>query len=219
MSDDDISKGRPDEFHAFSKFKEEIENQANIKYEAVINTGKEEAEKIREASRKEAEKYKSDLLNKAKSEANQIKVREVSRKKLTVKMDYLKVRDQIFEEIVVEAKSKLQTYTQSKEYATFLQNILSESAASMFGGDLLVQLRSEDKKLLSQEVLDKIAAEISKTTGNETKISIDKSDLKALGGIRVVRSDDRLYVDNTFEARLKRMDEEIRVSLVETLEN
>lgn len=219
MSDEKIFEERPDEFLAFSNFKKEIESQANLRSKEIIQGGKEEATKIVEASKKEADKYKSDLLNKAKSEANQIKVREVSRKKLSAKMDYLEVRDRVFEELIVEAKSKLQAYTKSGEYSAFLKGILKESAVSMNGGELIIQLRSEDKSLLSQDILDSVAKEVKGSTGVDTIISISKDDLKALGGMKLIRSDNRLFVDNTFEARLARKEEDIRISLVEILEN
>ncbi|MCY3411474.1 MAG: hypothetical protein INQ03_07580 [Candidatus Heimdallarchaeota archaeon] len=219
MSEESEVIERPDEFLAFARFKEEIEKQAIDKAEKILAAAKEEAAKIKVAGKKEADKYKSDLLNKAKNEAQQIKVREVSRKKLNVKMDYLETRDKVFDEILVETRSKLQQYTKSDSYSGFLKNLMRESALSMNGGDLIVHLRSEDKSLLNQGDLDSIAKEITEASGLETKLSIAKTDLKALGGLKLMRSDGRLYVDNTFESRLNRSEEEIRVTLVDILEN
>lgn len=220
MSNEEVSsEGRPDDFLALSRFKEEIEKQAHEKASLVLTTGKEEASKILEAGKNEADKFKSEMIVKARSEANQLKIREVSRKKLSVKMDFLDTRDKVFDDILMEAKSGLQKYTKSKDYSGFLQRLLKDSARSMNGGDLIVHLRSEDKSLLSEEILKNIGKEISAEAGLTTSISVSKNDLNTLGGLKVIRSDDRLFVDNTFEARLVRMEDEIRVSLANLIES
>lgn len=220
MSNEEVEyRGRPDEILAFSRFKEEIENEASIKAKAVEEEAEKQVTEMIATAKKEVEKIKNDILSAASREVDQIKVREVSRKKLSVKMDYIKSRDQIFEEILLETRSKLQKFTKSAKYGKFILKLLQESSLAMDGGSLTVHLRSDDKSLLTKENLQQIASEISKATGNQTEFVVSKSDLDCLGGLKLVRDDNRLFIDNTFEARLNRLDDDIRSVLSSILEN
>ena len=82
---------------------------------------------------------------------------------------------------------------------------------------LNVEVRSEDKTKLTAEVLKSTATAVSKETGEKTTIKVSSSNLKALGGLKVVRADNKLFADNTFEKILERSNEEIRVALLDKL--
>jgi len=208
---------RPDTTIAMNRMKEQIEAIAQEEAKEMIQEAKGRAEEIIENAKKEATVIKKQILDEARNEAEKEKVREISRKKLGLKMDYLETREAVIEELVVEAQSELQKFTKSKKYPSFLNDLVQTSGISIGGGDLLVELRKEDKAHFSKESLSKIAKDISKITGVDTDLKVADNDLNALGGIRVVRSDGSLFVDNTFEQRLIRSEEKTRVELLDVL--
>ena len=215
----EVSKGRPDENLALTKFKEAIENQAKEKTDTILAEAKAQAKEIIKKSKKEIALIKSETITKAENEAKLAKTREVSRKKLSLKMDFLDAREQVIDEILIETKSKLQTYTQSKEYAEYLNRDLIISGKSLGGGNIIIAMRSDDKSHLSKESLAKISKEIYETTGVETELSVSDEDLTTIGGFKLIRSDGRLFIDNTFEAKLDRNKAEIRVSILDLMED
>jgi vacuolar-type H+-ATPase subunit E/Vma4 len=197
--------------------KEEIEAIAKAEADQIRSQGKLKGDQILADAKNEAKSIKKKILDQAKSEAEKNKVREISRKKLSIKMDYLQTRESVIDEIFVEAQSQLQKFTKSGDYQKFLETLLESSAESIGGGDLNVHLRKEDKGHFTKESLDKIAKNVSKSTGVDTKISVSDSNLNSLGGLQLIRSDNRLFVDNTFESRLERKNEKTRVGLLELL--
>ena len=211
------SKSLPDNQLAMSRMKEEIEKIANKEADSKLSEAKLQAEKIVADAKNESDAIKKRILDQARNEAETKKVREVSRKKLSVKMDYLQTREGLIDEIIVEAKSELQKYTKSKEYPGFLSKLVKSSALSIGGGDLVLHLRTEDKSHFTNDSLAKISKEVTAETGLDTSISVSDDNLNALGGIKLVRSDNRLLIDNTFESRLLRANEETRVALLEVL--
>jgi vacuolar-type H+-ATPase subunit E/Vma4 len=217
LSSDEIGQtkleSKPDDELAFSRIKDEIEAKANTTAENVIKQAKEEAKEILKTAKDQSIKSKNDILLKSEREANNIKVQNISRKKLSLKMDFLEVREQVFDEIYIEARSKIQTYTNSDEYRTYLIELLEVSGNSIGGGKLNLQVRKEDKSVFSKDVISDITAKVANFTGQETHISLDKSDLKTLGGLMLVREDTKLFVDNTFEKRLERSNDDIRIQL------
>lgn len=212
-----VKEGKPDDDLALSRIKEEIEARAQRKAEKKVNEAKEKAKEIIQDAKDEAQQLKKKIINEAENDAAKAKTREISRKKLSVKMDYLETRESIIDEIQVEAKSQLQKFTKSKEYPEFLETLVKSTALSIGGGDLVLHLRTEDKSHLTKDSLAKIGKEVSKETDEDTTITVGNDNLNALGGIKMVRSDNKLFVDNTFETRLDRKSDDIREALLDLL--
>lgn len=221
MSSEEISETKltrkPDDDLAFSRIKDEIETKAKATAQVIIKKANEEASEILKTSKDEATKGKNEILAKSEREALNIKVQDISRKKLALKMDYLDTREQVFEEIFVEARSKIQGFTSTEDYKKYLINLLEISGNSIGGGKLDLFLRNEDKTVFSKTVLSELESNITKFTGESTEISIAKNELKSLGGLKLVRNDSKLFVDNSFEKRLERANDDIRIELSELI--
>ena len=78
-------------------------------------------------------------------------------------------------------------------------------------------LRTEDKQIVSADTLTKISKDVTKSTNVESNIKLVKEELHALGGVKVVRDDNLLFIDNTFDTRLERSKNAAREALVELL--
>ena len=63
-----------------------------------------------------------------------------------------------------------------------------------------------------EKVLDvsSVAKAISDDLGKKVKVSISKDTIRASGGIIIRNQDTTKWVDNTFEARLERLENKIR---------
>ena len=213
----DIPSGKPDEVLALNKFKAAIEKQAQEKANKIIADAKEKVEQIISEQQKEMDQIKREIISSIESEAKLTKVREVSRKKQGLKMDYLETREQLFEEIDVEIKSKLLSYTQTDKYQVFLKSEVEKCALAMGGGSLEIQLRSEDKSHFSSDSLKSMAEMIEEKTGNKSTLKVSDANIDNIGGFKMVRSDDKLFIDNSFEARLERNQEDARVAILDIL--
>lgn len=208
---------KPDDDLAFSRIKDEIETKAKATAEVIINKANEDAKEILKTAKDEAIKVKNDILAKSEREAYNIKVQDISRKKLSLKMDFLETREQIFEEIFVESRSKIQNFTATEDYKKYLISLLEISGNSIGGGHLDLHLRKEDQSIFSKTVLTDIESKVSQFTGEQTEISIAKNELKSLGGLKLVRNDSKLFIDNSFEKRLERANDDIRIELSELM--
>jgi vacuolar-type H+-ATPase subunit E/Vma4 len=215
--DDDQLSERPDDQLAFSRIKAEIETQAKAEAEKNIKQFIIESEEILSTAKETANKIKQELIGKTKNEVTNAKIREISRRKLALKMDFLETREELINEIQLASVSKLQKFTQSDDYTNFLTKLAKQSGLSIGGGQLTLHMRSEDKTLFTQELLKDLAKELSDITSTETTISVSSENLNTTGGLKVIREDHRLYVDNTFETRLSRANEQMRISLLDLL--
>jgi V/A-type H+-transporting ATPase subunit E len=214
---EELPDERPDDQLAFSRIKNEIETQAKAKAEVFLEKANEEAEEILNTAKDKANRIKQEIIQQATNEAINTKVRETSRRKLSLKMDYLETREQLIDEIQLEVKSKLQKFSQGPEYSEFLTKLVKQSCLSIGGGKLNLFMRAEDKSLFNKESILEISNQISKDSGTATVLTVASEDFKTLGGVKLVREDNKLYVDNTFETRIERNKDPIRVALLDML--
>ena len=196
------------------KIEEIIINEAKEKAENIIAKAKEKAKKVLDEAKREAEKEAEEIINKRKTEAEAEARRILSEAKLEARLKILNAKEQLISEAFDEAIKNLKEFSQSTQYKNALENLIKDAAIIMGGGDLEVLLPENTNVDLD---LSKIAKEVGNQTGVKTSLSISKERIRSIGGV-IVRSKDRLLtVDNTFEARLERLREQLRVNVANLL--
>ena len=163
----------------------------------------------------EASKLEAEISLIAESDARQNVRRDVSKKKLSIQMDYLNLRESIIESVLVNVTKELQTLSKQKSYEKLVEKMLEESVLAINGGELRLSVRSEDKGLFTEEKLTKFASSASE----KTSIKLSDKGLKTIGGLVLSRKDGLVTVDNTFEKIIERRMDEIRQVIVSELLN
>jgi V/A-type H+/Na+-transporting ATPase subunit E len=180
---------------------------------AVAEAGQQEAEQTLEGAgadaaevvavaRAQADKtYQEELLAR-KSDAYAEAKRIVDSAELEVKKRIMALREQIIQEVLGALEQRLQAYQKEPRYREFLLSALKEGLAHLPGKEFVVALNAADVGLLQGEV-EKLAAQGSFHIDLEVSPS-------CAGGVQVATRDRRLLYDNSFAARLKRSEHEIR---------
>lgn len=203
----------------YSKHLEKMVNEITTLSTKTASKIKAEAEKkskeIIAQGEAEASKLESEISLMAESEARQNVRRDVSKKKLSIQMDYLNLRESIIESILVNVTKELQKLSKQKSYEKLIEKMLEESVLAINGGELYLSVRSEDKGLFTEDKLNKLASSISE----KTSITLSDQDLKTIGGLVLSRKDGLITVNNTFEKIIERRMDEIRQVIVSELLN
>jgi len=177
------------------------------------------AVKMREEKRGEEEKMR--IIRSARLEARRIKwsaeqeitneVFENAKKRIKkVKGEGFKGKSyrEILAGLVKEAAISISSPLTAGETATGepAENAVKEreSEESEESEELEVLVSEEDANFVSQSLLDKISAEISKEEGIKIHLSLSTERIKASGGVIVRRKDGKVEVNNTFEKRMER---------------
>jgi vacuolar-type H+-ATPase subunit E/Vma4 len=104
---------------------------------------------------------------------------------------------------------RLKDFRNEPDYRRFLLSCIEEGINNLPGNAFEVELKAEDQAFLEAE-LESMAGRL------DAKIDVTPS--AALdGGARIYTADRRLLIDNTFSARLKRAEEEIRREIWRTI--
>jgi len=196
------------------KIEEIIINEAKAKAEEIITKAKEKAQKILDEAKREAEKEVNEIINRRKADAEARARRIMSEARLEARLKLLNAKEEVISNAFDTALERLKELCQTPEYKEVLENLIKDAAITIGGGNLEVLL-SENTNI--EPDLSKIAKEVEKQTGTATSIVISKDKVKSIGGAIVRSLDQSFTVDNTFEARLERVREQLRVSVANVL--
>ncbi len=192
----------------------------------IINTKTAEKEKeiLKEAEAHKTQKLKdaqtkakqatASITSKAEIEANAEVSRYEASAKLKAKYQLLEAKEALIKDVLSSAQKHLEELVKKKAYERILERLIVDAATALEEPELEIVV---PKGHASNIELKSVEAAIAKATGQKTKLNISKEDVRAVGGAIVRNKDSTRWVDNTFEARLERLDGEIRDTISTTL--
>lgn len=111
-------------------------------------------------------------------------------------------------------KKRLFDIQNSSDYVSILQNLIVNAGSALGGGTLDVILNKKDASRSIE--INELEKRIADKTGNKTRLTISKQQTNKVGVILRTK-DGKIFVDNTFEAILKRRQRELRLKIAKTL--
>ncbi len=169
-------------------------------------------EKQRQSARHSAEKQVYSLLERAENDADIIRGKVSTDIKRQAGWTVLSEKNRLITNVLNEVKKRLVNLKKS-EYAPVLEKLIVDAGAVLGGGMLEVVLNENDSTLVK---LNKLEKKISDRSGVDTQLKFSEQKTKAFGAI-VKTIDDRIFVDNTFEAILRRRERELRLKIARIL--
>ena len=163
-------------------------------------------EKLDEA-RAKAKEITASITGKAELESNAEVSRYEASAKLQSKYKLLEAKEALIQEVLSSTRKHLEDLVKKKSYGKTLEDLIVDAAASLEESDLEIVTPKGHESNID---LKSAEAAIAKSTGKKTKLSFSKERVRATGGVIVRNKDGTRWVDNTFEARLERLEGEIR---------
>ncbi|MEM3519432.1 MAG: V-type ATP synthase subunit E family protein [Candidatus Hadarchaeales archaeon] len=184
--------------------------EAQEKAEKILSDAKKQRTTILDAAKLGAEEISDVELKKAKEVAREKFEREIVEGKMKIKREILKKREELINEAFKRAETSLKRAASGKEYEKKLVKLATEACRRTGHKDVILKANAKDLKILEREK-SKIAAEIG------GKVSIGEA-IQTIGGVVAVSADGKVVVDETFEARLKREAEALRIKVAKLFE-
>ena len=173
-------------------------------------------EKQRLSARHNAEKEAYSMLKRAENESEIIRGKVFTDIKRRAGWIVLSEKDRLITSVLTEAKNRLVNMQNSEEYFPVLEKLIVDASTVLDGGILEVVLNEKDSTLPLK--IDKLEKQISDRTGFQTQLKFSEQKTEAVGVI-VKTIDDRIFVDNTFEAILSRRERKLRLKIAQILFN
>jgi len=170
-------------------------------------------EKQRQSARHSAEKEAHSLLKRAENDADIIRGKVATDIKRRAGWIVLSEKNRLITNVLNEVKKRLVNLKKSEGYVPVLEKLIVDAGAVLGGGMLEVVLNENDSTLVK---LNKLEKKISDRSSVDTQLKFSEQKTKAVGVI-VKTIDDRIFVDNTFEAIVSRRERELRLNITRIL--
>jgi len=194
-----------------------IIKDARAEAKTIVKEAKKSAETMienqKQSARHSAEKEVYSLLKRAENDADVIRGKVSTDIKRRAGWIVLSEKNRLITSVLDEMKNRLMNLKKSEKYVPVLEKLIVDAGAVLGGGMLEVLLSEKDSTLVKLNTLEK---EISDRSGVQTQLKFSEQKTEAVGAI-VKTIDDRIFVDNTFEAILRRRERELRLKIARIL--
>jgi len=189
-----------------------ILKDAEVKRDNILAVAEEEKAKILNKKKDEAKTLEATMLEKAKSEAQTRKERVISSAELKARNEKLQAKQTVIQEVFEKAVEELCKLGKDG-YLAFIKNGVTSLAIT---GDENLILNAEGQKLVNDDFIKSINKELSsKGKAGNLKLSSTVGSFK--GGFILEKNG--IEINNTFEALVESMKEEMQLEVAKALFN
>jgi vacuolar-type H+-ATPase subunit E/Vma4 len=194
-----------------------IEEEAKRKAEEILKERRKQARKALEEARKRAEDRRRALLNEARARAESEKEIILRKARSEARWMKLTAREELIDRVFKLAEDELEEAIKDRRvYARVLRGLVEEAAVELGGGSLMVLTDASGLKVLKPKELRRIAEHVEKKVRAPTKLELSSQPIDTAGVI--VRSGDgSVEVNNTLQARMRRLKEALRPQIAKIL--
>jgi len=193
---------------------EEINREAEQKVKYILSEAEKQAEEIKAEAEKRARVKAEWILRKAQTQAEIEKQRIIANAKLEIRKRRLALQEKLINEVFKSLKERLATLPK-EEYFEIIKNLLLQAVREL--GEDKVRVSSNERTLqLIAERINEIKAFLKEKVDREVSIELGDK-IETIGGVLVENANRTVRVDNTFEARIERLESELRSRIAKVL--
>ena len=189
---------------------EEILADARRRAERLGQRAQRDAEAFVQEARTFAEQERERLMQAMRKRAD----REQTMQEARLEQEIQRLRRQAFQDVLervrAEAQKELAALAAGQEAQQLLVRLAVSAVDAMRGETFTLILRGEDRQRWGASLAQEVAAAVQSQLGRPVNVKIADEELRAAGGLIVRGEGTRELVDQTFEARMERLWEDIR---------
>ena len=189
---------------------EEILADARRRAERLSQRAQRDAEAFVQEARTFAEQERERLMQAMRQRA----AREQTMQEARLEQEVQRLRRQAFQDVLervrAEAEGELAALAAGQEAHQMLVRLAVSAIDAMRGETFTLALRAEDRKRWGAALPQEVSAAVQSQLGRKVNVTIANEEVRAAGGLIVRGEGTRELVDQTFEARMERLWEDIR---------
>ncbi len=193
---------------------DDIVKEAKEKAAEVIRAAKREAATMLDAARLGAKEGEEHELKEARARGDQVYEEVMAEGRMRAKKEMLQKKEGLISDVFKEAEERLRAHVDSERYKEDLARIAVGACRKLGSGDVIVRANRRDL-----ELLESFKEQMGRELGSGEKIvNISFGEpIEAIGGVRVSTPDGTVEIDETFEGRMRREFEVLRVKVAKVL--
>ncbi len=184
-----------------------IETKSEDKVKGVIREAELQKEEVIKKAKEKAEEIQAELLKKAKAESDAELARQAASAKLKAKYKVLEAKEAIMKEVLASAEADIKMLVKGGKYEETLTRLAVAAGKALNEDKLEIVVPKGQEKAVNVSEISKM---LSDELGRKITVKIAKDTIRSVGGLIVRNSGNTKWVDNTFEARIERLEKKIR---------
>ncbi|ACS90846.1 MULTISPECIES: V-type ATP synthase subunit E [Thermococcus] len=193
---------------------EEINKEAEQKIKYILEEAEQKAEKIKQEAEKKA-RIKADwIIRKAQTQAELEKQRIIANAKLEVRRKKLVLQEELINEVIGAIKDRLLSIPEA-EYMEILKDLIVTGIRELGEEKVVLSSNGETLSLLKAH-LKEMEESVNEKLGKDITISLGEP-IETIGGVIVQNLEKTIRIDNTFEARMERLQADLRTKIAKIL--
>ncbi len=195
---------------SLEKLHNRILADAKLKADETISEAEAKAKQIVEEARQGVRKEADEILAKANLEAEGIRRGVLSSKVRANRLRILEEKNKIVQDVVETVENKLAGISGLPQFQDTVKRFVTEAVVAVGSDQPIVRVGFKDA---SKRDLDGIAKSISRAS----KFVIEDTPIDVLGGVVASDPEGRVTFNNSFKARLERMDSQLLTLISSTI--
>lgn len=192
------------------KICQRIREDGEKEAESILDKAERTASGIIDRAEKKKDRIAEEILKEAEENGENEYRRLLSSIKIELKRERLRVREEVIEHIMERVKDSLKRIREQDRYMDSLQGMILAGISALDGSSFIISVDGRDLELTRKKVIPAVKQKVKQEKGDDCQMEIEQLSRPSLGGARIRSAEGKVAYDNTFEARIHRLNDEIR---------
>ena len=195
---------------SFEKLQNRILSDAKVKAEDIFKEAEEKARQTLEQAKTQAQKEADEILSRAKLDAEALRRRILSSRIRANRLRILDAKNRIVQQVMQSVEDALADVATDERFPDTLKRFVTEAIEAVGADEPIVRIGFRG---ISKNQMDAVGKSVSKGT----KLVIDEQALDGLGGVVASDPEGKILYNNSFKARLDRLDSQLLTLISSTI--
>jgi vacuolar-type H+-ATPase subunit E/Vma4 len=195
---------------SLDKLHNRILSDARLKAAGIVEQAEEKSKQLLEESQTQAQRDANDILSRASLEAESVRRSILSSRIRANRLRILDEKNKIVQSVLKSVEQRLSDVSKSDEFESMLKRLVSEAVEAVGADNAVVKVgfRNADKKSLES---------LGQTLSKGTRFLTDENVIDDLGGVIATDAEGKMVFNNSFKARIERMDNQLLTAISSTI--
>ena len=201
----------------FEVLAEAILQKARTEAQEIVERARRVAEREVEHAREEAEASWKEGIEQAQRRVEQERRRMYAQIELDVQRRRMAKQEELIQVTFRSAMEALRSMPRDEVYERILVRLIEEGMGVIGEDAATVFLNGVDREAFGEERIHRLEKQVSEHLGRSIRLVLSDQLVETSGGVFLRSEDGRVSFDNTFEARLERVRDDLRGEIAEAL--
>jgi len=195
---------------SLEKLHNRILSDAKLKAAGIVEQAEDKSKQILDEAQAQAERDANDIISRASLEAESIRRSILSSRIRANRLRILDEKNKIVQSVLKSVEKSLSNIVSSDQFESTLKRFVAEAVEAVGTVNALVKIgfRNADKKSLQS---------LGQSLPKGTKLLAEETAIDDLGGVVASDPEGKMIFNNSFRARLERLDNELLTTISSTI--